>query len=350
MQIQDFVRAYETKSDDELIRLAAAGEQLTSDAQVALRSELSRRGIHFAEQRERSQKSEESRSDPQRLSSQKSGREGVTGFLAEALRTYQRRFWLYFRIAVPAVIVSTAAILMARHENWEIGRHLPRYVDPVVYRSAALEMWLVNFAAYLVSWIASSFAFGAICIAVEETEAGFTTSATHSFWNIRERFGRFVCVSLLLFVLLTAILAAFTMLMTGVLWVVRSLHLGPTHLAILAITYAFGGLALLFFSRFTLAIPAVLLDDCQVWQAVFRSDKLTGERWLTLVALLAKSIVEGYVAAKSPFWLASLIPASAQAPWRFFLGSDGRISNRRCSRGSRTVRWASAPLSEDVGP
>ena len=49
MQIEDFVRVYQAKSDEELIQLAVAPEQLTSDARVALQGELSRRRISVAE-------------------------------------------------------------------------------------------------------------------------------------------------------------------------------------------------------------------------------------------------------------------------------------------------------------
>jgi|SRR5215469_2959101 len=48
MQIQDFVKAYQAKRDEELIELAVAREQLTSEARLALEGELSRRAITIA--------------------------------------------------------------------------------------------------------------------------------------------------------------------------------------------------------------------------------------------------------------------------------------------------------------
>jgi hypothetical protein len=47
MQIQDFLRVYQEKSDEELLQLAAAGAELTSEATLALESELSRRGHRY---------------------------------------------------------------------------------------------------------------------------------------------------------------------------------------------------------------------------------------------------------------------------------------------------------------
>jgi hypothetical protein len=45
MQIEDFLRVYQEKSDEELIQLAVVPEQLTSEARLALHGELSRRSI-----------------------------------------------------------------------------------------------------------------------------------------------------------------------------------------------------------------------------------------------------------------------------------------------------------------
>jgi hypothetical protein len=47
---------------------------------------------------------------------------------------------------------------------------------------------------------------------------------------------------------------------------------------------------------------------------VFRSDELTEGKWLTLAALLGKSIIGGYIAGMWPFWLASWIRASTPLP------------------------------------
>ena len=88
----------------------------------------------------------------------------------------------------------------------------------------------------------------------------------------------------------------------------------PSRLAILVVSNALVGSALLVLSRFALAIPAVILDDCRVGQAMFRSEEVTQGKWLTLAALLAKSIVGGYVAAMCPFWLISLIRVTAPLP------------------------------------
>jgi len=317
MQIQDFVKAYEGKPDEELVQLAAALEQLTPEARLALQSELSRRQISVAEHSGAFQndgKREDSGYVSVKEKWQTGQRQGVGDFVVEALRTYHSHFGLFFKIAAPAVIISTIAIITARNEGREIARHLPRGFELLGHRTEIFEIWFANFSAWFVSWIASCFAFGAICIALDETEAGFTPSASHSLWNLRERLGPFLRISLLLFLLLLAASWACVLLETGVFWILHQLQVHPSRFAILALSYALWCPALLVFPRFALAVPAVVLDDCRAGQAMFRSEEFTEGKWLTLAALLAKSIIGGYVAAMAPFWVASFIPVTAPLP------------------------------------
>src|SRR4029077_377128 len=238
MQIPDFVKVYEAKSDEELMQFAAAREQLTSEARLALQSELSRRQISIAEHSGSSQNNGKWH-DSGRVSVserlQQGERQGVGDFVEEVLRTYHTHFWLFFKITAPAVIISTIAIITGRNEGQEIARHLPRGLELLAYRTEMFEMWLANFSAWLVSWMAFSFAFGAICIALEETEAGFTPTAWHSLRNVSERLGSFLRISLLLFALLLVAEAASMLLGTGVFWILHQLQVRPSSLAILVV-------------------------------------------------------------------------------------------------------------------
>jgi hypothetical protein len=56
MQIENLVKAYQAKSDEELIELSVAREQLTSEARLALDAELSRRAITIADNSKTSQR------------------------------------------------------------------------------------------------------------------------------------------------------------------------------------------------------------------------------------------------------------------------------------------------------
>jgi hypothetical protein len=102
-----------------------------------------------------------------------------------------------------------------------------------------------------------------------------------------------------------------------VLWVARQRQAHVSSLTIQFVAIASMGLGLLIFSRFGLAMPAIILGNCRVGQAMFLSDELTERKWLTLGVLLVKSVVGGYLAGMCPFWLASWIPAGASLPLWF---------------------------------
>lgn len=316
MQVEDFVKVYHAKSDEELIELAIGSEQLTSEARVALKGELSRRRINVAEA------SDESQNDGAVYASGKTATggsrevewDGVGDFVKEVLRAYHSHFWLYFNITAPAVIISTIAIITARNEVREISRHLTRGIELLAHQTEILEIGLINYSAWFVSWIAFSFVFAAICIALEESVAGFTPSVWSSFVNIRERLSPFLRVSLLLLALVVGTEGVAIVLGTGVFWILHRLQVHPTGFLIRAVSYALGGLALLVASRFSLAVPAVVLDDYGVGRAMLRSDELTQGKWLSLAALLAKSLIGGYVAGMFPFWLASFVHVSLPVP------------------------------------
>ena len=202
-----------------------------------------------------------------------------------AFRTYHSHFWLYFQITAPAVIISTIVFIAARNEVRHIWRHLPRGVELLAHDAEMLEIWLINWSAWFVSWIASSFVFGAICIALEERVAGFTPSAWSSFVCIRERLSAFLRLSLLLFVLVVVTEGGSTVLGMGVFWILHRLQWHSTGFLTAAISYGIVGLGLIVASRFFLAVPAVILDDYNVSTALLRSNELTHGKLPALAAL-----------------------------------------------------------------
>jgi hypothetical protein len=116
--------------------------------------------------------------------------------------------------------------------------------------------------------------------ALDETEGGFTPPAWLSLRNVRERLCPFLGISLVLFVLRLVAQAASVLLGSGVFWLYQ-LQEPPTCLAILLFSYALVGPALLVLSQFALAMPAVILDDCRVGQAMFRGEEPTEGKWLS---------------------------------------------------------------------
>jgi hypothetical protein len=93
MQIQDLTRSYQSKTDEELLQLAANSEQLTPEAHSVLTSELARRRIDVTEYLETHiDEGEEARTRWLLLPSHPSG---VGEFVEEVLRVYRDQFWFF---------------------------------------------------------------------------------------------------------------------------------------------------------------------------------------------------------------------------------------------------------------
>lgn len=298
MQIPDLLRIYQAKTDEELIDLAASPEQLTHDARISLMSEVSRRGIQlpfFSQPIESDVETEQHRSQT------------TAQFVVEVVRTYHANFWLFFKISAPAVIVSMIAYVAARAEVREILRSLPRGPALLAYRFEILEIGLWNYFSYLVSWVAFSLSFAAICTAVHQVSTGSKIQARNAFTDLRQRLAPFLRLSLFLFFLMLIAQAASLLLSSGVLRILHQLGIQTHRLTISLISYGCIGLGFLVLSRFALAIPALVLDQYHIGKAMFRSDELTQGKWLILASLLAKSLIGSYVAALWPFWLVANI-------------------------------------------
>jgi len=318
MHIEDLIRDYSAKSDEELLELASESGELTSIAQTALTNELAKRRINVAEQL-KALGDEEVLSKPGQLgilaNQPRHYSYQVSQFVAEVLTVYHSHFWLFVRLVAPAVIIGYIAVLTGRSEGHEIARYIPRGVEGLEHKTEMLESLLATQLGFFVSWVAFSVSFGAICSAVGQIGAGFIPSVHDSFAAVRARVGPFLRISLLLYSILIVLIAGAGLLSVGVMAILSKRQAHPSILAIELISFATVGLALLVFSRFGLAMPALILDNYTVGQAIFRSDELTQGKWMMLAILLVKSVIGGYLVGMFPFWVAARIPAKIPAPW-----------------------------------
>jgi hypothetical protein len=232
--------------------------------------------------------------------------------VAQVLEVYHNHFWLFVRLIAPAVITGYLAVFMAQHEGREISRHLPRGIELLGHYKEIREIFFLSQLGFLIGWLAFSSGFGAICSAVRQIEAGVTPF--DSFAAVRARAGPLLRVSLLLYLIMLALFAGAGMLITALVWMLSIRHVHLSFLAIKVVSFAAFGSALLLLSRFGLAIPPLVLDDCGVAKSIFRSDELTEGTWSILAALLAKSVVGGYFVGILPFWIASHVLARMLLP------------------------------------
>jgi hypothetical protein len=319
MHVHDLVKAYQTKTDEELLQLVENPEQLTPDAHAALKSELSKRRIDSAAHLNVQEENDQSKLGQQRISGTPLLRESesVGEFVWEVFRVYHGHFWLFVSLIAPVVAVGYFAVVMGRNEGGEIARRIPRGFEFLGHETEILEIWFVNFVGFFVSWMAFSFSFGAICSAVGQISVGVVPSASDCFAEVRERIGSFLRLSVVLFFLALVAVAAAGLLGVGFFWILHQRQTHPSIFIIRVVSFLCVGLTLIVLSRFGLALPALILDNCKVGRAMFRSDELTEGKWLTLAVLLTKSLIGGYLAGMFPFWLAGWIWAYVRLPWWF---------------------------------
>ena len=321
VQIQDYAREYLNKSDSELLQLASQREHLTVEAGAALQGELARRKINALEEPAIFRKEHTQLDQLVSSPTVQSAPTGVGPFVAKVLKLYHDHFWFFFKLTLPVVAVSWITILATNREVREMSRQL----QAAGHLSFALisQMLFVRVGGYLASWLSFCCLFGVICAATCQIESGALPDVSGSAGVLRKNLVRFLQLSLLLFAML-GVAMMLVGLLVGVFFFWRSQqHLHFNALTIRIVAYGLGGLVLLVFSRFGLAMPAVILDDCKVGQAIFRSDELTERKWLILASLLAKSTIGGYVAGMLPFWLAAFIQTNTPLPSWFSWALSG---------------------------
>jgi hypothetical protein len=68
-------------------------------------------------------------------------------------------------------------------------------------------------------------------------------------------------------------------------------------------------------SRFGLAIPALILEQCSIKKSFFRSDELTEGCWTILAILLLESVFGSLLVLQVPQWLFAAAFSHGFAPW-----------------------------------
>jgi hypothetical protein len=314
MDFQSLATLYRTKTDEELLQLAAQRITLIAVAQMALSAELAIRKINLDQPvaviPSPTLSEIPASSKVERLPALLRTPE----FIHEVLRFYHRNRRIFIVLVFPAVLIGYGSVFLAHNEARAVLRDVNMAIGGHQLYIAALKIQAISLTGYCASWMAFSVSFAAICVATEQIQAGQVATMSESLKVTSEKAGSFLRLSLLLFALYVLAIGMARLLSEGLVWAEMRLRIANFHLSILLAAYAAYALGVIVLSRFGLAIPALILDDHKVGRAMLLSDELTENKWLILSVLLFKSIVGGYVAGMLPFWLARWIPASINLP------------------------------------
>ena len=314
MDFQSLATLYRTKTDEELLQLAAQRTALIPGAQMALSAELAIRRINVDQPAANTSSPNFSEIQASSKVARLPAPLRAPEFIHEVLRFYHRNRRIFIVLVFPAVLIGYGSVFLARQEARAVSRDLNMALGAHQLYFAALKIQAISLMGYCTSWMAFSLSFAAICVATEQIQAGQVATISESFKVTSEKVGPFLRLSLLLFVLYVLGIGIARLLSNGLFWAGIRLRIAHLDLLILLAAYGAYALAVIVLSRFGLAIPALILDDHKVTRAMLLSDELTENKWSILSVLLFKSIVGGYVAGMLPFWLARWIPASINLP------------------------------------
>jgi len=240
------------------------------------------------------------------------------GELLDQTFSYLRKhFWLF-----AGIMVAPEAVLVGLNLLMQIFLRPPRFVPGTrVVPSAQMVAFMARagmstLAILLAYYVVYALALGATTYALSEIHLGRTTTILESYRAVRRRLGRLINVTLTVLIrtfgvfLLAGFVLAFCVALMGslprsFLWV--AILLGLALLVGFVLT---GILLIIFLVRYSVAVPALVLENLSARQALKRSVALTsGYLWRLLVVgvltLLIRVVV--VVLCQSPFSIAAML-------------------------------------------
>ncbi len=240
------------------------------------------------------------------------------GELLDQTFSYLRKhFWLF-----AGIMVAPEAVLVGLNLLMQIFLRPPRYVPGTrVVPSAQMAAFLARagmstLAILLAYYVVYALALGATTYALSEIHLGRATTILESYRAVRRRLGRLINVTLTIMFrtfgvfVLAGFLLAFCLALMGSLprslvWV--AILLGLALLVGFVIT---GVLLIIFLVRYSVAVPALVLENLSARQALKRSVALTrGFLWRLLVVGVLTLLIRMVVVflCQSPFAIAVML-------------------------------------------
>jgi hypothetical protein len=240
------------------------------------------------------------------------------GELLDQTFSYLRKhFWLF-----AGIMVAPEAVLVGLNLLMQIFLRPPRFVPGTrVVPSAQMVAFMARagmstLAILLAYYVVYALALGATTYALSEIHLGRTTTILESYRAVRRRLGRLINVTLTILIrtfgvfLLAGFVLAFSVALMGSLprsfiWV--AILLGLALLVGFVLT---GILLIIFLVRYSVAVPALVLENLSARQALKRSVALTsGFLWRLLVVGVLTLLIRIVVVflCQSPFAIAVML-------------------------------------------
>jgi len=271
------------------------------------------------------------------------------GELLDQTFSYLRKhFWLF-----AGIMVAPEAVLVGLNLLMQVFLRPPRFVPGATSAPNSRQMvafmsraGLSTLAILLAYYVVYALALGATTHALSEIHLGRTTTIRESYRAVRRRLGRLINVTLTIMIrtfgvfLLAGCVLAFSLAFMGALprsmaWVAVFLGLG-----LLAGFIITGILLIIFLVRYSVAVPALVLENLSARQALKRSVALTsGFLWRLLVVGVLTLLIRMVVVflCQSPFAIAVMLVTIKGGYPSIWLSIPGMLVGGTCAA-------ATAPL------
>ena len=246
-----------------------------------------------------------------------------------------RSFWLFRRhfglfvglMAVPSVItLFFGVVLLVFPEIIKDPQRTGSEPDPATIALFAV-VGILGFTVFMiVYWVAYMITLGATTAAVSELYVGRTATIVSSYARVRGMVGKLALVTLLIALRVLAVFIV-SFAVAAVVGIVLAIALGPLAMVLVFAGTMAGMLACFVYSlRFSVAVPALVLEQVTAADAVRRSVDLTKDNLGRTAVILVFALIITYATLalfQAPFTVAAVFagPESSTAFWLNMIGT-----------------------------
>lgn len=189
MLVRDFAGTYRSKTDGELLQLAADIEQIGPEARSALRGELALRRLEHPQPAESKHEDTPPDPAPSRIRAGATGPLSVREFLQKTYFTWRSQFWTFFQLSLLGSAAGYGVLAMRSYVARQITAQLLSTWRGGVSAKVVLESVSLNLGTAFLILTAGFVVFAAISSVVLQMKAGDSPSVQHSLLAIKSHPG-----------------------------------------------------------------------------------------------------------------------------------------------------------------
>lgn len=245
---------------------------------------------------------------------------GLGELLDQTFSYFRKHFWLFVGIMVlpEGLLVALNVLVQVSLSGESYPRHPQTAQAAAQAATAAMRVGMAGVAVLIPYFIVYALALGATTYALSEVYLGRTTTIRAAYRAVWRRFWRVLGV---IFAILLRTAGIFVLAVFVVIFMVGGLAVLPKSMAWVAILVGLiailgmlvsGVLAIMFLVRYSVAVPALVLERLSARQALKRSVALTrGFLWRLIIVAFLMAMIRAVLVSlcQAPFAIAAILVA-----------------------------------------